>query len=361
MIMTYSEPITIRSVFVLANEYARLASEVAALSSEHIVEYEQFSTTVPQSVFSLMGELWRVKSKLEDNHPYPAHYQYPAIEHFRAKAAQFSLQLALLVAQDQTGTIKLTRKLHKKFSQFLFEFPVSTLKLVVERETLEAKIAALPPELVAECERFKPIHEPLTSFERLKSKVATLPPDFAAVFEQIGANAGVCPPDLEEKIGRIFLSKVPLLKYAELVERLERLAKSVPPSPHIYRNYMPDLPQPCSRCGQSVYKDCIVQRYKWDASRLYIQGLDATLIVPEFCEECGLPLEGKKCWLEIKYPDQSILVRVELDSAEDLRIMESLLEGADRYLVDWGKEPLKDKIDRLKELFGIKEEQWELL
>jgi uncharacterized membrane protein YbaN (DUF454 family) len=68
-------------------------------------------------------------------------------------------------------------------------------------------------------------------------------------------------------------------------------------------------------------------------------------------------LEHGKFQLEIKYPDQQEPVRVALEFFLDLEIMALFLQGSDRY-TEWlgSDKPLKDKVERLKELFGVAEE-----
>ena len=86
-------------------------------------------------------------------------------------------------------------------------------------------------------------------------------------------------------------------------------------------------------------------------------GLDVTLIVPELCPQCGKALNGKKYLLEINYPDLSKSVRVELKSARDLKLMSFFLRGKNRYNAGRsGEVPLKNRIERLRELFGVVEE-----
>ena len=76
----------------------------------------------------------------------------------------------------------------------------------------------------------------------------------------------------------------------------------------------------------------------------------------ELCPTCGSALDGKKFLLEIKYPDHPDSVRVELEDTDDLMVMELFLQGKDRYGA-WNdrESALKNRVDRLRELFGVKE------
>jgi rRNA maturation protein Nop10 len=113
----------------------------------------------------------------------------------------------------------------------------------------------------------------------------------------------------------------------------------------------------CPDCGQETYyhgKSYWVDIHKKRVAILKDLGLDVTLVIPETCSECGELLDGKKFQLEIKYPDHSDLVQVELNDFQDLRLMEQFLQGSDRYDAGQiGERPLKDKVDRLRELFGV--------
>jgi predicted RNA-binding Zn-ribbon protein involved in translation (DUF1610 family) len=154
---------------------------------------------------------------------------------------------------------------------------------------------------------------------------------------------------------------------AELVERLEKLAASKPP-----RNLNPGAmcyvvgltelkEMPCPECGETMIvgeKDEILREYTVPLTRIQNQGLYAKLIIPEYCPKCGFGLKEDNFQLEIKYPDQPASFRVELTGgAYDLEIMALFLQGKDRYTTSADFEiPLKDEVDRLKELFGIANE-----
>ena len=155
------------------------------------------------------------------------------------------------------------------------------------------------------------------------------------------------------------------LTRTELTERLKKLAESEPP-----RNlapgaccYYPACPTTCPKCGnrryygQQVDIDEIVANYRGRVAGLREMGLDATLIVPELCPQCGNALNGKKYLLEINYPDLSESARVELKPARDLKLIALFLRGENRYNAGQsGEVPLKNRIERLRELFGIKKE-----
>ena len=165
------------------------------------------------------------------------------------------------------------------------------------------------------------------------------------------------------------------LKRAELVERLQQLAASEPPEllmgascyrPAIHRK----VEKPCQTCERTMIvgeKDEILQKYNVPLKRIQDQGVNAKLIIPKHCPECGFGLKEEKFQLEIKYPDQPKPVQVELDDAYDLEMMALFLQGKDRYdkqawIGGGGEEqPLKDKVGRLEELFGIKEKKREEL
>ncbi|MCL2711000.1 MAG: twin-arginine translocation signal domain-containing protein [Planctomycetaceae bacterium] len=163
----------------------------------------------------------------------------------------------------------------------------------------------------------------------------------------------------------------------ELVKRLEKLAKSEPPKNLMqgatcYEIAMPPVVEkPCPDCGRTMIvgeKDEILREYNVPLKRIQDQGVNAKLIVPEHCPECGFGLKEAQFQLEIKYPDRPIPVRVELKETNEyvriirgvnneLELMALFLQGKDRY-VEWhGEEkPLKDEVERLRELFGIGEE-----
>jgi hypothetical protein len=148
------------------------------------------------------------------------------------------------------------------------------------------------------------------------------------------------------------------IKRAELTERLQELAKSTPP-----RNlspgaacYSPAVSSRCQGCGQWAFQGESVDQYKTLVERLREQGLDATLVVPKLCETCGYALEQEKFLLEIKYPDHPDTARVELKGSADLIKMVLFLQGKDRYDAgQYGEIALKDKVERLRELFGVGE------
>ena len=102
----------------------------------------------------------------------------------------------------------------------------------------------------------------------------------------------------------------------------------------------------------------ILEAYKKKFAKIQEQGLDADLIVPEHCPRCGYGLRENNFFLEIKYKDRSCSERIELENAFDLELMALFLQGKDRYADDDDEEyPIKDKVDRLRKLFGVEEPQ----
>jgi len=170
----------------------------------------------------------------------------------------------------------------------------------------------------------------------------------------------------------------------ELLKRLEKLAKSKPPrnlslGAMCYEMAIPPrVEKPCPDCNRPMIvgeKDEFLRKYNVPLKRIQDQGVNATLIIPDHCSLCGFGLgffglTGEqryggtppddwtlnKIRLEIQYPDQREPVRVELDSAFDLELMVLFLHGKTRCEAGFGREEaLKDKVERLKELFGVKE------
>ena len=170
-----------------------------------------------------------------------------------------------------------------------------------------------------------------------------------------------------------------------LAERLKKLAESEPPTDLAWGAMCYEMGIPfyrqvaCPDCGEKMCegeKDEILRAYNVPLKRIQDLGLDATLIIPEHCPTCGLGMgecglyrweqselrKSSDDWkqrnfhLEIKYPDDPDFVRVELDEAHDLELMSLFLQGKDRWQGERTEEyALKDKVDRLKELFGVKE------
>ena len=156
---------------------------------------------------------------------------------------------------------------------------------------------------------------------------------------------------------------------AELVKRLEKLAESEPSDSSMSGAMCyitvprPSKKKPCPACEQTMTigeKDEILREYNVPLKRIQNQKVDATLIIPEHCATCGFGLKEAKFQLEITYRDHPDSVQVELDSAFDLELMVLFLHGKERYkeVYKFGGEhegPLKYKVDRLRELFGVKE------
>jgi len=156
---------------------------------------------------------------------------------------------------------------------------------------------------------------------------------------------------------------------ADLVKRLEKLAKSKPKNETMggascYVGFpVRKETVPCSKCEQTRTvgeKDEILREYNVPLKRIQNRGVKATLIVPTHCSECGFGLNEMPFQLTIKYPDQQESVQVELKSAHDIELMALFLEGKERCkeVSKYGGEfeyPLKHKHDRLVELFGVTE------
>ena len=137
---------------------------------------------------------------------------------------------------------------------------------------------------------------------------------------------------------------------AELIERLKQLAESEPPK-NLSLGAMCYVPAPSSTIQQLFsrigYQQRLIRKYKVPLKRIQGLGIDAKLIIPKHVEK-------ENFQLEIKYPDQSDSVRIELESAVDLEHMALFLQGKDRYEAGRGRETaLKDKVDRLIELFRV--------
>ena len=188
----------------------------------------------------------------------------------------------------------------------------------------------------------------------------------------------------------------------ELVERLQKLAESkspmdLNPGAMCYVMVPPkEEKKPCPKCGLTMKvgeKEELLNKYDVPLNRLQSLGLNAKLILPEHCPDCGLGLAGcgqsqfweekyeklkdmseeerkaeydrskkesdaRRFLLEIKYPDHPTPVRVALNHYTDLEYMVLFLQGKDRIV--WGNDgetAIKDKIDRLRELFGIPEQE----
>ena len=154
------------------------------------------------------------------------------------------------------------------------------------------------------------------------------------------------------------------LRRAELVERLQQLAESKPPERLVRAMcyemvYVERKELPCPACERTMIlgeKDEILREHHVPLKRIQDQKVNAKLIVPEHCAECGFGLKEEKFQLEIKYADQREAVRIELEDAFELELMALFLEGQDR--VDKGQrgeEALKDDVQRLRQLFGIEQ------
>ena len=160
------------------------------------------------------------------------------------------------------------------------------------------------------------------------------------------------------------------LRREALAERLRELAWSEMPtdlaeSRGVFCYHpMPSSYEKCLDCGEVMKvgeMESILSGYNVYFQRIQELHLDAKLIIPEHCPTCGFSLKKEKFHLEIKYPDDSEVVRVELDGSGDLYLMAFFLEGKDRYPMGGGEEgALKHKVQRLRKLFGINAaEMWQ--
>ena len=117
------------------------------------------------------------------------------------------------------------------------------------------------------------------------------------------------------------------LTRAEVVERLKKFAAREP----LDRRDLASgagrasqwLPPPCQECGQALDNDNYgrtVDAYKSYVVQLRKQKLDASLIIPDFCQRCGLLLPAQAIQLEIKYPDQPEPFRIGLYHSDYLML-----------------------------------------
>ncbi|MCL2710057.1 MAG: twin-arginine translocation signal domain-containing protein [Planctomycetaceae bacterium] len=77
----------------------------------------------------------------------------------------------------------------------------------------------------------------------------------------------------------------------------------------------------CTVCKRTTWegeKDKIFRSYNIPLKRIQDQGINAKLIMPEHCAECGFGLQGGKFQVELKYPDRATPVRIKLEFASDL-------------------------------------------
>lgn len=102
--------------------------------------------------------------------------------------------------------------------------------------------------------------------------------------------------------------------------------------------------------------------------KLRKQGLDAKLLVSDYCPRCGGGFDEEAFRLEIAYPDQQEPIRIRLVdcSTRLLEIMAIFLQGKDRYItVPTGyidalasggackERAIHDLLFELKHLFGV--------
>lgn len=178
-------------------------------------------------------------------------------------------------------------------------------------------------------------------------------------------------------------AEVPKCTRKELTERLKKLALSEMPKnlssgAMCYAMIPPRVEmKPCPECERTMQvgemKE-ILDEYNVPLKSIQDLGVDAKLVLPEHCPTCGYGLlncgrsweerrgetaeqwNARKIHLEIKYPDVADPIRVELDSEFDLQIMAAFLEGKTRYDTGQaGEIALKERLNRLCELFGVTE------
>jgi len=111
------------------------------------------------------------------------------------------------------------------------------------------------------------------------------------------------------------------IKREELIERLQKLAESVPPNDLSFgafcynvalREIKKTLCPTCERTMIVGEMDEILREYNVPLKRIQDQGLDVKLIIPEHCPQCGYGLKKANFFLEIKYPGRSGSKRVKL-------------------------------------------------
>jgi len=152
-------------------------------------------------------------------------------------------------------------------------------------------------------------------------------------------------------------------KRTESNERPKKLPESKVPEADIPKRRSrgakkSNLCQDCSELGRTKRRnidvDKIINRYRRRIpfERLREWNLDATLIIPDLCPQCGSPLGETSFVLEIQYPALDAPVRLALGCPTDLDMIRFLLGGKGfnyrlfRALWD----------DRLMEFFGVTDE-----
>lgn len=154
------------------------------------------------------------------------------------------------------------------------------------------------------------------------------------------------------------------LKYdPKLIEKLEDFfameAKQDVPT---YAVSLPECNEYVSALGPTI------EAFREAVEKVRKQGLDATLLVSDYCPRCGSGFDEEAFQLEIAYPDRQESVRIRLVNCSTrlLEIMAIFLQGKDRYItVPTGyidalasggackERALHDLISELKYLFGI--------
>jgi hypothetical protein len=175
------------------------------------------------------------------------------------------------------------------------------------------------------------------------------------------------------------VSEVQSMKQSEIEERLRELAKGPPPaklSPGAmcYSMMVPPtiVEYVCPKCGEKTLytgekgprsaDDTNAIRREVVACRRILkemEGLDIELDESQFCAKCTPDLKGPpQIILVVRYEGTEEPHRVEGVTSEDMAILKEFLDGKDKHEGDFGIEkPLKDYIERLGELLGVKIEE----
>lgn len=154
------------------------------------------------------------------------------------------------------------------------------------------------------------------------------------------------------------------LKYdPKLIEKLEDFfAKEVEQDVPAYAALLPERNEYVSALGPAI------EAFREAVEKVRKQGLDAKLLVSDYCPRCGGGFDEEAFRLEIVYPDrlEPVRIRIAECSTRHLEIMAVFLQGKDRYVtVPTGyidalssggackERALNDVLFELKHLFGV--------
>jgi len=169
----------------------------------------------------------------------------------------------------------------------------------------------------------------------------------------------------------------------KLIERLEKLAASEPPTDlKVSEGALcyameaeEEIRKPCPKCGRTMKvgeMEEFLREYNVPLKRIRDQGVNAKLILPEHCPKCGYGLQhcgmtweeraelsdeqedARAIQLEIKYPDHRDPVRA-MVYPYDLEVLAVFLQGKDRMKHIDCETALKDEVETLREFLGIAE------